>query len=403
MSAELSLAEARRLAVTSQALGGPRPTGRIGRRHLARVLDTVGPIQIDSVNVLVRSQELPLFSRLGPHRRDLIPEATAEGEMFEYWCHAASHLPSSMLPLVRYRMERARRGELWEGVAETARNNRALVTAIRRRIAAEGSLVAGDVRTRTGPKGTWWDWDEGKAVLEWMFATGEITAQRRPADFARVYRTWETALPADVLALPTPTEDEARSELLVRAARALGVATAKDLFDYHRQRAREAAPLLAALVEEGRLVRTTVEGWSDPAFMPARTRIPGATSARALLSPFDSLVWCRDRVERLFDFRYRIEIYTPAARRVHGYYVLPFLLGDRLVGRVDLKADRPRGVLSVPGAFTEARVRATEVADALADELVDMARWLGLDAIEVGAKGDLSRSLRRAVAARAPI
>ena len=367
------------------------------------MLDIVGPIQIDSVNVLVRSQELPLFSRLGPHPRDLIPAATADGEMFEYWCHAASHLPTSMLPLVRYRMERARRGEAWEGVAETARNNRRLVNAIRRRIADEGRLVAGDVRTRTGPKGTWWDWDEGKAVLEWMFATGEITAQRRATDFARVYCTWESALPADTLALPTPTEDEARSELLVRAARGLGVATAKDLFDYHRQRAREAAPLLAALVEQGRLVRTTVEGWSDSAYMAARTRVPAATAARALLSPFDSLVWYRDRVERLFDFRYRIEIYTPAARRVHGYYVLPFLLGDRLVARVDVKADRPRGVLTVPGAFTEKGVRAVEVAEDVAAELADMARWLGLDSIEVGGKGDLSRPLRRAVAARAPI
>ena len=403
MPTELNLAEARRLAVAAQGFARPRPAGRVGRQHLARVLDTVGPIQIDSVNVLVRSQELPLFSRLGPHRRDLIPEATAAGEMFEYWCHAASHLPTTMLPLVRYRMERARRGEVWEGVAETARNNRRLVSAIRRRIADEGRLVAGDVRTRTGPKGTWWDWDEGKAVLEWMFATGEITAQRRSTDFARVYCTWESALPADALALPTPTEDEARSELLMRAARCLGVATAKDLFDYHRQRAREAAPLLADLVESGRLVRATVEGWSETAFMPARTRVPSETTARALVSPFDSLVWCRDRVERLFDFRYRIEIYTPAARRVHGYYVLPFLLGDRLVGRVDLKADRPRGVLSVPGAFTEARVRPSEVAEVLADELVDMARWLGLAAIEVGDKGDLSRPLRRAVAARAPI
>lgn len=403
MPAELSLAEARRLAVVAQGFGRPRPAGRIDRRHLSRVLDTIGPIQVDSVNVLVRSQELPLFARLGPHPRTLIPDATAAGEMFEYWCHAASHLPVDMLPLVRHRMERARRGEVWEGVTETARNNRRLVTAIRRRLEEENRLVAGDVRTRTGPKGTWWDWDEGKAVLEWMFATGEITAQRRASDFARVYCTWESALPAEVLSRPVPNENDARSELLVRAARSLGVGTAKDLFDYHRQRARDAAPLLARLVEDGRLVRTSVEGWGDPAYMIPRTRVPADVTARALLSPFDSLVWYRDRIERLFDFHYRIEIYTPAARRVHGYYVLPFLLGDRLVARVDVKADRARGVLCVPGAFTEKGVRAAEVADALAVELGDMARWLDLDAIEVGDKGDLSRSLRRAVAARVPI
>ena len=365
------------------------------RRHLRKVLDHVGLIQIDSVNVLVRSQELPLFSRLGDHPRTLIPDATADGELFEYWCHEASHLPSSMHRLIRWRMEDARNGTMWPGLRKFAKSKPQFVQEVRDRVYNDGPLVAGDVKTRTGPKGSWWDWDDGKAALEYLFWTGEITAQRRTNDFARMYFAPHHVLPAEVLKAKTPTEREARSELLLLAAKSLGIATASDLLDYHRQRPGVAKPVLAELVQSGELEQVRVEGWRDVAYMVPGVAKPRSVNTRALVSPFDSLVWCRPRIERLWDFHYRIEIYTPQAKRVYGYYVLPFVLGDRIVARVDLKADRQAGVLLVPGAYSEPDVDLKHVVTELAAELKLMAQWLGLDAVKVGDNGDLSSKLSR--------
>jgi uncharacterized protein YcaQ len=392
---EVSLASARRIALAAQGFASPRPSGRIDRRHLRKVLDHVGLIQIDSVNVLVRSQELPLFSRLGDHPRTLIPDATADGELFEYWCHEASHLPASMHRLVRWRMEDARNGKMWPGLQKFAKSKPRFVQEVRDRVYNDGPLVAGDVRTRTGPKGSWWDWDDGKAALEYLFWTGEITAQRRSNDFARMYFAPHNVLPAAVLKTKTPTEREARSELLLLAAKSLGIATASDLLDYHRQRPGAAKPVLAELVQRGELEQVRVEGWRDVAYMlPGVTR-PRSVNTRALVSPFDSLVWCRPRIERLWDFHYRIEIYTPEQKRVYGYYVLPFVLGDRIVARVDLKADRQAGVLLVHGAYSEPDVDLKHVVSELAAELKLMAQWLGLVAVKIGDKGDLSLALSR--------
>lgn len=392
---EVSLASARRIALAAQGFATPRPTGRVDRRHLRKVLDQVGLIQIDSVNVLVRSQELPLFSRLGDHPRTLIPEATAAGELFEYWCHEASHLPASMHRLVRWRMEEARKGSMWPGLQKFAKSKPKFVQEVRDRVYNDGPLVAGDVKTRTGPKGSWWDWDDGKAALEYLFWTGEITAQRRINDFARMYYAPHHVLPAEVLKEKTPTEHEARSELLLLAARSLGIATASDLLDYHRQRPAAAKPVLAELVQRGELEQVRVEGWRDVAYMLPGAAKPRNVNTRALVSPFDSLVWCRPRIERLWDFHYRIEIYTPQAKRVYGYYVLPFVLGDRIVARVDLKADRQAGVLLVPGAYSEPDVDLKHVVSELAAELKLMAQWLGLDAVKIGDNGDLSSALSR--------
>lgn len=392
------------MAVAAQGLADPRPTGRIDMRHLRRVFDAVGVVQIDSVNVLVRSQELPLFARLGAHPRDLISRATEAGELFEYWCHEASHIPVAHHHLSRLRMERARLGEsVWSGVSAAARKNPGLVREILSRIEStpEG-ITAGDVRTRRGPKGQWWDWDDGKAVLEWLFWTGQVTARRRERDFARVYLSPSQVLPAHVLARPAPDAMTTRRELLMLAAASTGVGTAADLFDYHRQRGPEAREALTSLVEDGSLEPVTVEGWRETAYVAPGVRTPRIVRARALLSPFDSLVWCRPRIERLFGFTYRIEIYTPAPKRVYGYYVLPFLLDDRLVARVDARADRARGLLSVPGAFAEPDVDMSHVASELADELWEMAAWLGLTAVEVGERGDLSGLLRKAVRRRRP-
>lgn len=392
---EISRDSARRIALAAQGFATPRPTGRIDRRHLRRVIDSVGLIQIDSVNVLVRSQEMPLFSRLGNHPRTLIPDATAAGELFEYWCHEASHLPVSMHPLIRWRMDEARNGSMWPGLRRIAESKPKLMKEIRDRIYNDGPLVAGDVRTRTGPKGSWWDWDEGKAVLEYLFWTGEITAQRRPNDFARVYYTPHDVLPKEILKMPTPSQSEARREMLLLAARSVGVGTASDLFDYHRQKPQQAKPYLAELVEEGLIEQVRVEGWRDPAYMLPDTLRPRSVDVRALVSPFDSLVWCRPRIERLFDFHYRIEIYVPAPKRLYGYYVLPFVLGDRIVARVDLKADRHAGELLVPGAFSEDNVDIKHVASELMLELREMATWLGLDRVRIGTNGDLATLLAK--------
>jgi uncharacterized protein YcaQ len=396
-SSELSNAEARRLALAAQGFTDPRPTGRIDRRHLRRVVDRMGLIQIDSVNVLVRSQELPLFARLGPHPRTLIQDASRAGELFEYWVHEASHAPAELHPLMRWKMNADHQ---WKAVTRLQERRPQFVADVLRKIRDEGPIVAGDLAQRVGPKGTWWDWDDGKIALEHLFHTGTVAAVRRPNDFARVYDLAERVLPPEILAQPTPSEREARKELLVRAAKHHGVATFEDLTDYHRQRNPPCRPLVDELVEEGRLVPVAVQGWSKPAFLHPETVIPRRVAARALLSPFDPVVWNRDRAERLFGFEYRIEIYVPAPKRRHGYYVLPFLLGDELVARVDLKADRAASALIVQGAFGEPGIDERYVASELAEELSSMAQWLGLhNDIVVAPRGDLAAALAVEIAA----
>jgi len=393
---EISLTSARRIALAAQGFHTPRPTGRVDRRHLRRIVDTIGLIQIDSVNVLVRSQELPLFSRLGNHPRALISDATAAGELFEYWCHEASHLPVSLYPLMHSRMQRARNGEgVWDRPLRIAKKNPALVEEIRARVYESDGLVAGQVSTRVGPKSSWWDWDDGKAILEYLFWIGEITARRRQGDFARVYHPLHRVIPQHVLDTCTPSFEDATKELLLRAARSHGIATATDLFDYHRQKPIHARSGLQELVDNGELEQVRVEGWKDIAYLHPEATRPRAVSARALVSPFDSLVWCRPRIKRLFDFHYRIEIYTPAPKRNYGYYVLPFVLGDGIVARVDLKADRQAGVLLVPGAFSEPGIDLAQVAAELFSELQEMATWLGLHSVHIGTRGDLSGLLAR--------
>ncbi len=389
---ELSNALARRLALGAQGFGRPRPAGRVDRRHLRKVLDHIGLIQIDSVNVLVRSQELPLFARLGPHPRSLIADATRDGELFEYWVHEACHVPVEQRPLYGWMMEGHPR---WKGLRAFAAERPDLIRSVLDRLRDEGPLVAGDLQMRDRPKGQWWDWDDGKLALEHLFRTGAVAATRRPNDFARLYDLAERVIPAHVLDAPRWSERDAKKELLMLAASYFGVGTAADLADYHRL--VHTRTHLAELVEEGRLIAATVEGWGQPAYLHPAAKRPRRITARALLSPFDPVVWFRDRAERLFGFHYRIEIYTPAAKRKFGYYVLPFLLGDQLVGRVDLKADRQTRRLLVQGAFGEDGVEAGEVAGELATELHLMAGWLGLDEVTVRPHGDLAPALADAV------
>jgi uncharacterized protein YcaQ len=382
--------QARRMALAAQGFTDRRPTGRVDRRHLRKVLDRIGLVQIDSVNVLVRSQELPLFARLGPHQRSLLPDAADDGELFEYWVHEASHVPTQHHHLHRWRMTSDHR---WGAVRRLEERRPGFLDEVLELVRAEGPIVAGDLSQRVGPKGSWWDWDDGKIALEHLFHSGAVSARRRRNDFARTYDLTERMIPAEALARPAPAEPEARKELLVLAARHHGLGTVGDLADYHRQKVPPCRPLVAELVEEGRLLPADVEGWSQPAYVHPDAVVPRRVDARALLSPFDSLVWNRDRTERVFDFHYRIEIYVPPAKRRFGYYVLPFLLGDKLVARVDLKADRARRVLLVQSAWVEPGADPTEVAAELRDELRLMADWLELEQIEIAGRGDLAPAL----------
>jgi uncharacterized protein len=394
---DLSLAQARRVALAAQGFADPRPRGRVDRRHLRRVLDRVGLIQIDSVNVLARSQELVLFARLGDHPHSLIPEATADGELFEYWVHEASHVRTEHHHLHRWNMARDHK---WGRYFDLFERRPTYIDEVLRRIELDGPVVAGDLSERVGKKGQWWDWDDAKVALEHLFWNGQITARRRPADFARVYDLTERMLPASVLAVPTPTEADARKRLLMLAADHLGVATLEDLTDYHRQKNAPCRPLLAELVEAGDLQQVSVEGWAKPAYLRPSLRMPRRVAACALLSPFDPVVWNRDRAMRLFGFHYRIEIYTPAPKRVYGYYVLPILWGETLVGRLDLKADRANSTLLVPASHIEPGLPtgvAAEMAADVAGELITMARWLGLERVQVMPRGDLASPLADAV------
>jgi uncharacterized protein YcaQ len=393
LSNPLSSSEARRIALAAQGFADPRPKGRIDRRHLRKVLDQIGLIQIDAVNVLVRSQELPLFARLGPHPRSLIADATEAGELFEYWVHEASHVPVQHYHLHRWRMT----GEHDWGTFARLRDRRpGFVDEVLERVRDGGPVSSGEFNARVGPKGAWWDWDDAKIALEHLFFTGQVAGRRRPNDFARIYDLSERWIPDHALSRAVPTEAEARKELLVLAAKHHGVGTLNDLTDYHRQKNAPCRPLVNELVDDGSLLEVEVQGWKQPAYLHPDARRPRRVNGRALLSPFDSLVFNRERTERVFGFHYRIEIYVPQPKRIYGYYVLPFLLGDELVGRVDLKSDRQNSALLVQGAYAEPGVPDQVIVPELADELRLMAQWLELDTVQVRPRGDLAHSLAQA-------
>lgn len=375
----MSIADARALALAAQGFDKPRTKTKSTTADTVALIKKLGVVQIDSVNVLVRSQELPLFSRLGDHDRSAIPKATSQGKIFEYWGHEAAHLPVELHPVFRFKMHAARSGKLkhW-GLTSFYAENKAFVKRILRHVEVNGSTSARELSTRTTKKSSWWDWDEAKTALEYLFLTGELMSCGRGGDFARIYDIPERVLPEDVLNAPTPSEHDARKQLLVRSAIAQGVATASDLADYYRQKPTTVKPLIAELVEEGELRTVTVDGWTEKAFVHRGAKLPKQLHATALLSPFDSLMWCRPRNERLFNFHYRIEIYTPKEKRKFGYYVLPFMMNGQMVGRVDLKADRANSKLLVHSVHTERGVKRSTINFALNNELGAMAEWLGL-------------------------
>ncbi len=396
---------ARRIALAAQGFADAPVSDASRPSALARVLSRTALLQMDSVSVIARAHHLPAFSRLGPYPIARLHEA-AWGKrqtrtLFEYWAHEASLLPMALQPLLRWRMARAEAGGGTYGALKGyAGEKRPVALAILERIRAEGPLAASDLEGMKG-SGGWWGWSEGKGALEWLFWAGLVTTATRRASFERVYDLPERVLPASVLDLPTPPEPDAHRALMERAARALGVATSGDLRDYFRQKPADAAPALATLVEEGVLIPVEVQGWDKPAFLHREARRPRRVEASALLAPFDPVVWFRPRTERLYDFRYRLEIYTPAQKREHGYYVLPFLLGDRLVARVDLKRDKAAGILHVQAAHAEPHAPA-HTAEALGAQLNSMARWLGLERVVAHPRGDLSTALAEAVELQGP-
>ncbi len=400
----LTAAQARRVAVAAQGFHEGRRRGAVTRAHLRRLISRIQVLQLDSVSVAVRAHYAPVFSRLGPYDRDVVDRAAWSHSarsprlLVEYWAHEAALMAVDDWPLLRWRM-REYTGGRWG--REIVKKNARLADDVVAAVAELGPSTAGQIeahlgaeqRGRTGP---WWDRSDTKWVTEALFAAGVLTTATR-VGFARHYDLVENVLPPEVLAREVDDEEAIR-ELVMRAAGALGVGTEADLRDYFRLSAAQVKPALAKLVADGELELVEVDGWTAPAYLRAGQIVPRLERGTALLCPFDPLIWFRPRVERMFGFRYRIEIYTPAPKREFGYYVWPFLLDGQLVGRVDLKAERTSGGLNVIGAFGEDGVDAGRVATALAGELQSMAAWLGLSDVTVGERGDLVEALRAALA-----
>jgi uncharacterized protein len=395
--ATLSRASARRIALAAQGFGLRRAERRVGIRDVQAVINRVAQFQIDSINVVTRAHYMPIFSRLGPYDVRLLERAAYQPprRLFEYWGHAASLIDVNLQPELRFRSQSGFR-DVWAAVERIARQNSGLVDIVRDEVAARGPISARELeyeeeRTRDN----WgWNWSSVKTVMEWLFYLGEITSAWRNSQFERVYDLPERVFPSDVLQRPTPSPEDSVRELVRRAAQALGVASELCLRDYFRTRSTMTKVAIADLVDVGELVPVTVPGWDTrPTYLWHEARRPRRIEARAVLSPFDSLIFERNRLERLFDFYYRIEIYVPGPKRIHGYYVYPFLLGEEFVARVDLKADRSRGVLRVNAAWIEPKQDRDFVAAELRAELEVMAQWLGLSDVQILPRGDLATPL----------
>ena len=400
MPLHLSLSEARCLALAAQGFATGSAAAKPAR--VKALTERLGVLQIDSVNALVRSHYLPLFSRLGNYPMDwLDQQAWGSGRqrsLFEYWGHEASLLPMQLYPLLRWRMRRAAAGQgIYRQLAEFGRQQQPLIRQVLQTVREHGALGAGSLGKRAQKAGPWWDWSAEKHALEWLFAAGEVTVASRRG-FERLYDLPDRVLPGAILNQPEPDEPAAQRQLLLHAARALGLATEQDLRDYFRMDTADTRLRLAELSESGELQAVQVEGWRHSAWCPGELKVPRGLKPTALLSPFDSLIWARERTERLFGFRYRLELYTPAAKRVYGYYVLPFLYAGQLVGRVDLRAERAHGRLAVHAVHEEAAGMSTEALLALGQQLRTLADWLGLERIQLNCRRPEAQRLRAGAA-----
>jgi uncharacterized protein YcaQ len=392
--------QARRIALAAQGFTDPLPAGNVDARHLRRVLGRTGLLQIDSVNVFARAHLMPAFSRLGPWPTQLLDDvAFGRRELFEYWGHEASMLPVALHPLLRWRMARAEAlEEGWGGPLRVFKERPEFVQSLLRRIEDEGPSGAGALRDAPRGKGTWWGWDDVKRGLEYLFWSGRVSTARRTNGFERLYDLTDRVIPANVLAIPTPSREDAQRELVQISAKAHGVATEKDLRDYFRLRVDEARTAVQSLVEDGGLRPISVDGWRDQAYLSPGAAMPRRVKRSALLSPFDPLVWERTRTSRMFGVDYRIEIYVPAEKRVYGYYCLLFLHDEAIRARVDLKADRKAGLLRVLATWREPEAVVGETVEALAQELLRAAEWQGLSGVVVEDRGDLARPLQALLA-----
>lgn len=396
----LSNLQARRLALVAQGFTHPKRDGTANWTRIESAITKMNLLQIDSVNVLVRSHYLPVFARTGHYSHDTLDQRTfgkRKRRFFEYWAHEASLLPLDFYPLIRWKMERALNGTGEHKYLEKfARDQKAYVDEVRQFVKANGPVAVSDLPDPGGRTGNWWGWNKGKIALEYLFHTGEVTAATRRV-FERLYDLPERVLPGETLNAPTIPEDEAVRRLIDLSGQAMGVASEADLRDYFRLPVDAFKKALPQVIEAGHLVPVTVEGWKVKAYRHRDTGSPRKAGGHALLSPFDPLVWERSRAERLFDFHYRIEIYTPQEKRIYGYYVLPFLEGDRLTARFCLKADRQEGLLRVNAAHGEEGIDPVKTAETAAPELRRMAEWLGLTDVAAAAKGSLAKPLRQAL------
>ena len=396
----LSQLQARRIALAAQGFTRRRPE-TVGSRHLAATIARLGFFQIDSVNVLVRAHYMPLYSRLGPYDRDLLHRAygRAPRRLFEYWAHEAALVDVSLHSAMRFRMDSGAR--MWGNMAKVAADHPEIVAWVLEEVRERGPLTAREIEYDVPrPKDNWgWNWSIVKAALEYLFYKGQVTSATRNSAFERVYDLPERVIPPQHLEAEALSSEDAHLKLVRFASKSHGIASEQCLRDYFRLAPKPTRKAVEHLLGTGELIPTEVKGWHRQAYLHPEAKAPRKVEARALLSPFDPLIFERHRTEKLFDFRYRIEIYVPESKRVHGYYVLPFLLGDRLVARVDLKSDRKSGQLLVRSAWAEPHAP-TETAHELAGELHEMAGWLGLDTVLAPVKGDLAGEVAAALATR---
>ena len=393
---EIDAVSAKRIAIAAQGFHRPRPMGKVDIRHFRRVFGDVGLVQLDSVQAICRSHYLVFFSRLGKYDQLKLDNwIWHSGEIFESWAHEASILPVGLEPFVRWKKNRARKGETWKGLYELANSQEKYVDDVMRQVSSAPSAIRAseltEPRNRSGP---WWSGrSDGQKTLDWLFRIGQV-AVKRDTKFSRSYVPFDSVIPNEISGFPDPLESDSIDELILTAARCNGISTVSDIADYFRMKpilVREALPFL---LEQNKLLPVSVEGWDEKAYLHPSVSKPAKIESRALLSPFDSLVWCRPRLERLFHFKYRLEIYVPKEERKYGYYVLPFLLNENLVARVDIKTVRTEGKLLVKGIYLENGTDPEMVISELSKELIELSDFLDLPEVSIAGRSKSAMLLR---------